>query len=144
MTCFARFVAEGSERADGMATYGTMFDGGEMAQIRASTVQQRGVFRGTAVRSSLTLSGGDDWHDCEELKPNPKDKWIFVEHRVEAQKHRTEWCAATSTHCCMRCGRNSEKMKLPGQCEGPQVVGKDGNHKLKIWGTALMGEHDMV
>ena len=36
--------------------------------------------------------------------------------KVEAEKHRTERCASSSLHLCMRCGRNSKKMKMPGKC----------------------------
>ena len=38
---FERFVTEGNERTDEVATDGAMLDGGEMAMIRASAVQQR-------------------------------------------------------------------------------------------------------
>ena len=40
MKLFERFVTEGNERADELAKDGAMLDGGEMAQKRASTVQQ--------------------------------------------------------------------------------------------------------
>ena len=35
----------------------------------------------------------EEWKDCEELKPKPKEKWIFVDKKREETKHRTEWCA---------------------------------------------------
>ena len=41
MKLFERCVTEGNERADEFAKDGAMLDGGEMAQKRASTVQQR-------------------------------------------------------------------------------------------------------
>ena len=28
--------------------------------------------------------------DCEDLRPKPKEKWIFVDKRRERMKHRTE------------------------------------------------------
>ena len=40
---------------------------------------------------------------------------------MEAKTHRMVWCAATSRYRCMTCGRSSEKMKMPGMCEGPKV-----------------------
>ena len=40
----------------------------------------------------------EEWRDCEEVEPKPKDKWIFVDNKREAKTHRTEWCAATSRY----------------------------------------------
>ena len=51
----------------------------------------------------------------------------------EGDRHRTEWYAATRTHGCMRCGRSSKKMTVPGKCDGPRWLEKDLNHKLKSW-----------
>ena len=31
------------------------------------------------------------WKDCEELKPKPKERWIFVDKKKEEKEHRTEW-----------------------------------------------------
>ena len=41
MKLFEGFVTEGNERADEFEKDGAMLDGGEMAQKKASTVQQR-------------------------------------------------------------------------------------------------------
>ena len=53
MTLFKRCVTEGHERADELAKDGAMMDGGDVAQIRASTVQQKReeVYAAFAVRS---------------------------------------------------------------------------------------------
>ena len=53
MTLFKRCVTEGHERADELANDGAMMDGGDVAQIRASTVQQKReeVYAAFAVRS---------------------------------------------------------------------------------------------
>ena len=59
-------------------------------------------------------------------------------------KHRAEWCAATSRCRCMRCGRNNTLLKTPGKCGSPGWLEKDFNHKLKRWGKAHLGEHDMA
>ena len=48
------------------------------------------------------------WKDCEELKPNQKETWIFVVQKREETKHRTEWCAEADRYRCMRCGRRSK------------------------------------
>ena len=60
MSLFERFVIEGSERADELAKEGAMMDGGVVAQVRASTVQQEREegFRIFAVRSQFSLSVG--------------------------------------------------------------------------------------
>ena len=50
-------------------------------------------------------------HDCEELKPMQKDKGAFVDKKLEAQKHRTQWCAIVSKDRCMERGRSCKKMK---------------------------------
>ena len=34
----------------------------------------------------------EEWKDCEELKPQPKEECIFVDKKREEAKHRTEWC----------------------------------------------------
>ena len=43
LSLFERLVTEGNGRADELAKDGTMLDGGEMVQRRASTVQQKRV-----------------------------------------------------------------------------------------------------
>ena len=40
MSLFERFIAEGNEKAEEIAKEGAMLDGGNMAQVRVSTVQQ--------------------------------------------------------------------------------------------------------
>ena len=62
------------------------------------------------------------WKDCEELKPKPKEKLIFVDEKREETKHRTEWCAEANTYRCMRCGRGSKYMKMRGKCTGPKYL----------------------
>ena len=107
---------------------GAMLEGGEMAQIRAGTVQQKSEKVHAALQYAARFHFlEEEWHDCEELKPKPQDKCTFVDMKVEAKKHRTEWCAAASNHRCMRYGRSSKKMNMPGKCEVPEdakVVGE--------------------
>ena len=77
----------------------------------------------------------EEWKDCEELKPKPKDKLIFVDKNSEETKHRTEWCAEASRYRCMRCGRSSEFLKMPGSVQGRSFC-------PKIWGMEreILGE----
>ena len=65
MSRFEKFTAEGIEKADEFAKDGGRLDGGDMAQVRAVTMQQEreggicsiGICR-IAICSSLPLSGG--------------------------------------------------------------------------------------
>ena len=43
------------------------------------------------------------WKDCEELRPKPTEKWVFVNR---------ECCAAANKYRCMRCGISSKHMKI--------------------------------
>ena len=72
--------------------------------------------------------------DCEELKPKPKEKWIFVDKKSEETEHRTEWCAEADRYRCMRCGRGSKCMKVPGKCAGPNFLEDD------IWDVMTWSE----
>ena len=109
MTLFGLFVKEGT---DELAKDGAVPDGGDMAQIRASTVQQKRKEAHAALQYAASLRCVlEEWHDCEDLKPKPKDNWTSVDKKKEASRHRTEWCAATRRCRCRRCGRSSIKMK---------------------------------
>ena len=66
----------------------------------------------------------EEWKDCEELQPKLKEKWSFVDKRSEGMKHRTEWCAEADRHRCVRCGRGSKHMEMPGRCNGPKFLSK--------------------
>ena len=100
---------------DELAKDGAMLDGGEMAQIRASTAQQKREEVHAALQCAASFHClVDEWRDGEELKPEPKEIWVFVDKKVEAKKHRTVWCATTSRYRCIRCGRSSKKMNMPG------------------------------
>ena len=79
-----------------------MLDGGGVAQIRASTVQQKreevyAALQYTASFHSLV----EEWKDCEELKPTSKEKWTFVNTKEEEKRHLMEWRAVASKYRCM-------------------------------------------
>ena len=120
-----------NEKADELSKEGAMWDEGFVAQARANTVQQEREEVYAALQyaaSSHCLV--EEWKDCEELKPQPKDKLIFVDKKMEETRHRTEWCAATGRYRCMRCGRGSKYMKMKGKCVGPMYL----EHCLGRWG----------
>ena len=55
-----------------------------MAQIRASTLQQKRE----DVNAALQYAPGfhcvvERWHDCEQLEPMPKEKWVHVDQKLE-------------------------------------------------------------
>ena len=112
MSQFERFVTEGTEKADELAKAGAMLDEGFMAEARAETMQQEReeVYAALQYAASFHFLV-EQWKDCEELKPKPKEKWIFVDKKSEETKHRTEWCAEADKYRCMRCGRGSKYMK---------------------------------
>ena len=82
----------------------------------------------------------EELKDCEDLRPKPKEIWIFVDKRRERMKHRTEWCAEANRYRCMRCGKGSKYMKMSGRCDGPKFLSK----RLDKWGRRHLGGHDLV
>ena len=135
-----------------------------MAEIRASTVRQRREEVHATLRCAISfLNLVEERKDCEELKPKPERKIDFrgtrkkrkqsewcatankyqVNKKGEAKTHRMEWCAAANQHHCMRCGRSSNKINIPGTCDGPRWLDSDSNHKLKRWRNKHLGGHDM-
>ena len=100
-------------------------DEGFMAEARAETMMQEReevyvAFQHAASFHCLV----EECKDCEELMPMPKEKWSFFDRKSEGMKHRIEWCAEANRYRCMRCGRGSEHMKLPGRCTGPKFLSK--------------------
>ena len=82
MTHSEKFVTDGNEKADELAKKGAMLDEGFMAQTRATTVQQEREEVYAALRYAASFHClVEDWKDCEELKPQPKEKWTFVEKK---------------------------------------------------------------
>ena len=141
MTQFERFVIEGNEKADELAKAGAMLDEGFMAEARTETMQheREEVYAALQYAASFHCVV-EQWKDCEELKPKPKEKRIFVDKKSEESKHRTEWCAEADKYRCMRCGRGSKYMKMPGRCNGPKFM----SQSLKKWGRRHLGGHDLV
>ena len=80
MSHFGKFVTEGNGKADELANAGAMLDEGFMAEARATTVQQvrEKVYAALQCAASFHCLV-EEWKDCEELKPKPKEKWIFVD-----------------------------------------------------------------
>ena len=125
MTKFERFVTESNGKADELAKAEATLDEGFSAQVRTDTIKQGREEVYVALQHAASFHClAEQWKDCEELKPNPKEKWSFVDKRSEGMKHRTEWCAEADRYRCMRCGRGSKYMKMPGRCHGPKFLSK--------------------
>ena len=77
---YEKFVTEGKEKADELAKAGAMLDEGCMAEARAETMQQEREEENAAMQYAASFHClVEQWKDCEELKPKPKEKWIFVD-----------------------------------------------------------------
>ena len=133
MTKFGRFVTEGNEKA------GAMMDEGFMAEARAGTVKQE---REEVYVALQNVAGFhcfvEEWKDCAELAlVTAKRKVEFCrQEEGERMKHRTEWCAEANRYRCMRCGRGSKYMKMPGKCDGPKFF---LSKRLGKWEKASSG-----
>ena len=75
----------------------------------------------------------EEWKDCEELNPKSKEKWSFIDKKSEGMKHRTKRCAEADRFRCVRCGRESKYMKMPGRCSGPKFLSKNLGKKAPSW-----------
>ena len=64
----------------------------------------------------------EEWTDCEELRPKPKEKWVFMEKKSENTRHRTEWSVEADKYRCMSCGRGNKCIKMPGTCTRPKLL----------------------
>ena len=77
-----KFVTDGNEKADELAKAAAMLDEGFMAQVRAKTVQQEREEVYAASFHSLV----EEWKDCEELKPQPREKWTRKERKRSIER----------------------------------------------------------
>ena len=82
MSHLEKFVTEGNEKADELAKEGAMLDEGFMAEARAKTMQQEReeVYAALQYASSFHCQV-TEWKGCDERKPKPKEKWIFVDQK---------------------------------------------------------------
>ena len=71
-----------------------MLDEGCMAEAQAETIHQEREKVYAALQYAASFHClVERWKDCEDLRPKPKEKWVFVEKKSENMKQRTEWCA---------------------------------------------------
>ena len=123
MSHYEKFVTEDNEKADELVKEGALLDEGFMAEARAKTVQQEREEVCAALQYAASFHClAEEWKDCDELKPKPKEKLTFVDQKREETKHRTEWCAEANKYRCLRCGRGTKCMKMPGKRTGPKYL----------------------
>ena len=92
MTQIEMFVTKGNEKADELAKAGAILNQGFMAEARAKTMQQEREEVYVALQYAARFNClVEQWKDCEDAMLKPKEKWIFVDKKSEATKHRTEW-----------------------------------------------------
>ena len=73
-----KFITEGNERAGEPAKEGAMLDGGEMAQVRATTIQQEREEVHAALQHAASFHClVEEWKDGEEHGPKPKEQLIL-------------------------------------------------------------------
>ena len=62
-----------------------------MAEARAKSMQQERNKLYAALQCAASFQClVEDWKDCEELRPKPKEKWIVLDKTGEETNHRTE------------------------------------------------------
>ena len=122
---------------------GAILNGGLVAEVRAVALTQERE-RKCMQPCNMQPASIAWWRNGKivknSLRPKPKEKWFFVDKRRESMKHRTEWCAEANRYPCMRCGKGSRYMKMPGRCDGPKFLSK----RLENWRRRHRGGHDLV
>ena len=74
MSQFDKFVTDGNEKADELAKEGSL-DEGFMAEMREEAVQQEREEVYAALQYAASFHClVEEWKDCEELKPKPKER----------------------------------------------------------------------
>ena len=91
---YEKFVTEIREEGY-MAKAGAMQDEGYVAEAKTETMQQeREEVDAALLYAAIFHCLVEQWRDCEELRPKPNDKSVFVEKKSDNMKHRTEWCGS--------------------------------------------------
>ena len=122
-----------------------MLDRGAMAQVEATTVQQKSEEVHAALQYAASLhSLVEEWQDCEELKYQAKRDVDLCKQENGSKKppHGTVCgCKQLSLH---EVWRNSKKMKMQGKCKGSRWLEKDSRLTIKRWSEAHLGGRAMV
>ena len=77
MSQFEKFVADGHETGKQLAKAGATLDERFTAETKEKKVQQQREEVCAALQYAASFHClVEEWNDCEELKPRPKEKWI--------------------------------------------------------------------
>ena len=141
MSQFEKFVTDGNEKADGLAKAGAMLYEGSMAETRAKTAQQEREEVYAALQYAASFHClVEEWKDCDELKPKPKEKWNFVVEERQEARHQTEWFVEADKY------RSHEIWKRQHMDENEQNM-----HMAKVldknwgkWRERHLGGHGLV
>ena len=120
---FEKFVTEGNEKADDLEKAGAMLDEGFMVEAKAEAMQQKRQ----EVYATLQYAASfhclvEERKDCEELKPKPKEKWIFVDQKKEGRNIERSGARKPTSIGALRVGKSSKYMKMSGTCTGPTFL----------------------
>ena len=140
MSHFMKFVTDGNEKADVLEKAGVMLDEGFMAETREDSQQERereDMFAALQCAASLHCLV-EKWKDCEELKPKPKERLIFVDKKRGNRAPHGVVCKYQQLS--MYEMWKSKYMEMQGTCTGPKNLSAD----LGKWRKRHLGGYDMV
>ena len=99
MSPFDKFITEDNAKADEPAKEGAMLDGGDVAQVRASTIQHGREEVYAALQDAASFHClVEEWKDCEELEPKPKERWGICEQEQVKQGNIERSGVGQQTH----------------------------------------------
>ena len=118
-----------------------MPDEGIMAEARAKATKQEREEVYVALQYATSFHClVEEWKDCEEIKPNPKEKCVIVNKKSEGTKHQTEWCAEADRYRCMRSGVLKQIYEDARQMHRTEILVK----KFGKMEKAPSGRHELV
>ena len=124
MSHFEKFV---TENADELAK-GAMMDDGFVAEARAKTMQQEREEVYAALQCAASFHClVEEWKDCAEIKPQPKEKWTFCGQEKGGNK------ASTGMVCCCQQVPMHEMWKRQQVHEYARKIYRDGGSCQRIW-----------
>ena len=105
-----------------------MLDEGFMAEARAETMQQEREEVYAALQNAASFHClVEQWKDCEELKPKPKEKWTFVESEEEGNE------ASDGMVCGSRQASMHGMWKRKQICEDARKMYRTKKCCRKVW-----------
>ena len=114
---FEKFITEGHEKADEQAKDGAMMDGGLMAQVRTSAVQQAREEVYTALQYAANFHClVEEWQDCEELKTQAKNKVDLRGQETGSQEASRVVVCGCKQRPLHEIRKRQQQKNMPGTC----------------------------